>query len=718
MSIATTVANLIMEEVIRDLLKTGTRPTLAAVSEAFATATNGLDLSQPRFLPDTYKVTSSEVSSATKFNSTKMAIWKDLVALYADLYNNTELSVGLLDRWRTEFFSIGRRLEDLDNRVEALLLLSQDANGFKNVIVGQFNTANYVDLANSTARIDPATKRVTIPASRDTATRINLNGLLKSAVEINVVSKKGLYSHSIAPGTDPMNAIRDTDGFWQSRVSSATFKDPVFLEFKITLSELTEISKITIKLLASNQNSAIQITPLLSADGINFQQIDSPTFTINVISEATFCFTPVDVKVVKLLMSKTASDYQDGRAYIYEFGAKEIALFDTGYTTSATMYTPDLILEDSSARGFGGSQVGKEFQKVSLEVCETVPTDTAINYSIAVGSSTIDPLTANWIPIDPMTRAQFTKPTILELGNLLDYEYTGVGISYTASTDNTLVNPGTTFSLVSSAMVTSVVTADPSNPRYVFFNTEDRILDYQFNKDIDIDLNNLEVWRNVGTKGGTTRVRSIIAGWGFLDPYYYTVVDIQNIDGHDVDLGDKGAIVDEEIVTGKLHLDYGKHSVRVFKEYWREVTPELTSLTELKAADSLYPYNHRYIFEGYDYSSSWLETEEQVYTGADRFAEFYMKRISILDLQHSVLANDFTRYALDYDIGSTITPRDKSRVFVLKVDPKQADFISEKFDVVFKKLNSTFNTLRLRAVLSTTEETLTPALELFRIRLV
>jgi len=153
----------------------------------------------------------------------------------------------------------------------------------------------------------------------------------------------------------------------------------------------------------------------------------------------------------------------------------------------------------------------------------------------------------------------------------------------------------------------------------------------------------------------------------------------------------------------------------------------VSGLASLKTADSLYPYNHRYLVEGLAYPSAYPSTDEQTYRGFDIIAEHFMKEVSPFDLISNVASNDYSKFALDKDVADTgrlldgvaaaAAEQAPNNAFLLKIDGTNPDFVNEEFMLRFKSANSLFTYLRFKAELSTTDSKITPSVDSFRIKI-
>jgi hypothetical protein len=303
----------------------------------------------------------------------------------------------------------------------------------------------------------------------------------------------------------------------------------------------------------------------------------------------------------------------------------------------------------------------------------------------------------------------------------------GVLIAYNPLAEPAWVNPSETFTIVKETVGTSVTTQSGSSSarRYSFENTEDRVLGHVIGSGVNIAQGTLEVWRNMAQKGDVTPVRGQPRGWGFQDPYYKTTVYVDKSGGADIDFGGKAVIIDGASQTGKVNVSKGRHALQVHKNNWKLIDKStVTDLATLKTADPLYPYNHRYLVEGFEYPSGYPSTEPKIYRGFDIVAEHFMKEVSPFDLKKNVKATDYSKFARDADAADNNGMLDgaaasipSSSVFLLKVDEANPDFVNEVFLLKFKSAKTLYKFLRLKAILSTTDTEITPRLDSYRIKI-
>ena len=722
MSIDTTYKELILEEIIRDLLIAGTSPSVSRITSNFNTYIKDNDLTEPLFNYDDSKVGFGSTSSATGFTDTNNTIYKDLKVLYKHMLKLSEQTIINFDRWRAEAWLLDGQLNSLLSRVNSLLLISQDTAGYLNFIQDDFVDTSKTDLTQTSAYINTAKQYLTIGTNNIGSTRIDLSSLLDTDVEFNVLTRTNLMSITPQAGSKRIYAISDINNFWQERVYMSK-PVAVTVELKVDMKTPRTISRIDVDLHTSNTSRSLQVTPLYSLDNYSWSNLPSDTFTANITETYTFQFPEVQVRYVKFLMTKLGADLVHKEIYSYEFGVDEISFYSEGFADNEDnvfISRPLSVIDQKTS-------LAQKFSKAVLEVCERVPTDTSIDYYLTVSNDPEVPVTSSgaWIPIDPIGRVILKQPSSLDFGSLAQVTITGMVVSYDpVAIETKFSNPKKQYTYVSSVISSTPTTnaVSASSQRYSFKNSNERILNYEFSSSIEIAEGTLELWRNVKVLGLTDLVRDVSNGWGFHDPWYTCSVYVTNPAGVTIDFGPKFIVLDGEPKTGRILIGFGKHSIKAHKDNWKEFSATgITTLALLKAADSLYPYNHRYLVEGFPYPSAWATTEEKTYMGFDIVAEFLMKEVSPLDLIHNVKPNDYERFALDWDAPDTastgFTNKPAAKVFLIKCDEAYSDFTNERFLVKFKSVDTLYQYLRLKAVLKTSDTTVAPYVDSYRVKL-
>ncbi len=704
MSTTTSYNEFILESVIRQILDSGEIPTTELIESMYDSFVLDKDLTQPLFDNVAANVVLEEHASASKYNNTNYEIWRDLQIAYTSTFDSTNQAIQAFDRWRSEVLALEAKLRSLDTRLADLIKTQLHLGS--HYISEVFSDTSKVDLSNSTAYINLKDNNVSLNVSDNKPNRINLNYIKSDNITFTVLSRLGLENVTDAPGTELKNIFDDKDNFWQSRVSVSNAKQPISAELKVKLNDTPiSISKITCALHSANTNSAMQITPLLSVDGVNFTQLSTNNITISVTDSGSWNFPSTDATHIKFIMTKNGFDFNQEGSYIYEFGFKEIAIFDQAYDAdiSQTLVSTSLYVPDINKNPF-------PYFSASLETCDDIPDDTNIQYYLAALEEADDSPT--WVAVSSTNNPSALHPTQINFGDKQDVTLDNVSISFNGSEAAGFINPARAFNittLISGAVSNSVFTATAN--RYVLSNSNDRLLNYEIDGSLDIVDGSIEIFRNRGTRGDTTKVRGIQNGWSFSDPYYVTAIEIQNPNGRSIKFGERTIIIDDASTSGIVNLTTGVHIIKVHKNNWISVASGASTLATLKAADPLFPFNHKLLIEGYS-----LSDPQNPYLGVDIYAGYYMKQVPIVDFIHTIDKLDYSKFGIDTD---AIIPDKEipSTVFVVKSDENSSDFLDEKFTIRFDVQNQFYNYVKLKAVLSTSSSTVSPILQSYKIKL-
>lgn len=719
-----TYASLILEQIIRDLLSEGTVPTFSRIESEFDLYTNANDISKPLFLSKNAKAISGISSSASLFNQSNKLILQDLKVLYSHLLKITDVSVSTFDRWKTECDLLESRIKNLQERIQNLLFLAEDSDGYFSYIQDNFSDLLKVDVDNSTANIFLDKGFVTLGTSDTSPTRIDISNLSEKDISFTVLTRTNLVSVASVHQSKLIHAIQDVNTFWQQHVLMSKLV-PVTAEIKIDLLEEKTISRIDIDFHMSNSSGNVQVTPMLSLDNLNYSPLPITNLTRSVKDKTLYQFTPQSARYVKLLLTKQGPDQVSNNLYTYEFGLDSISFFNEGFSTTTSS---TLISKPLSVIGTDGEI--ESFSRLSLEVCEDVPENTSINFSVAVTNNydaDINDLT--FVDIDPRNRSLISKPIVLDFGDLPNTTVSGIYISYDSYAPGSgFVNPSRAVVVVSGIDSSSLPLTQSglsSDTRYAFANNNDRILSHSIDSSLTLPSNGIELWRNISIKGSQEEVRGRSLGWGFEEPYYLTTVYVSNPNGTTIDFGGDMVFFDETGYSGKVTITQGIHSVKVHKDNWKDIDiSAVTDLASLKSSDSLYPYNHRYLVEGFQYPGGWSSLEEKIYNGFDIVAEYLLKEVSVFNLINTIASNDYSKFAKDKDtrdasmlVGSNFLNKTENTVFLVKIDDSNPDFINEQFLLKIKTINTLYKYIRFKATFNTIDSSIAPFLSSYRIKI-
>ena len=742
MAIDQTYREFLINEFIKSKLEEGITLTAEDVIDELETYLTELDLTVPQFVSSSFYTEEREASSADKNENTLISLRQDLQVLYLEMAKLAKTSINSYERWDLEARNLEKQLIDLEERIQNLLFLTQDTEGYHSIIVDNFGDTSKVDMLWTDADVDIYAHSIELSPTGTTFQQIFLNNLLPNNVTFSVRSTVNLLGRTENSGVLLTDIFHQESKVWWTNVK---MKKPgtVTAELTVRISDSAiPINRISLELHESAEASPVTIVPLLSTDNINFEQIPSNTFLLESRNTALFTFPNKDAKWVKFILSKKGPDISGSdSSFGYQFGFKSIKFYQQAFNEETPQYFVSTALSVLDPNG----EV-KDFEKITLETCERVETGTSINYFVTFSNDPTVPLilgdiedAATWYPIAPINRAEPLAQVVLDIG---DVNESSIGDDETVQVSEDGDNPALTFQLLSDNSGTvqdDTVTA--TEARYSFVNPQDRILNYQIKVSdylgegadlLDARESDLVVFRNIGEKGllttdPNTLVRETLRGWNFEEPFYSCVIEVRNPNGLELDVGESTIWIDDlpyknqitsKILTGKTSSTTGIHRVKVHKQNWKEVTPGLETAAALELADPfVHKYNHKLLIEGYDYGPLWPSTVPKVYKGADLFAEYLLKQVSAFDFMYNAPTDNYSIYALDLDAPETHNGNDPTQVFLVKIDNENADSQNERFMIRFKQINLLQKYLRLRADLNTSDSQITPSLQSYKIKL-
>ena len=711
MSVYSTYAEILMENVILDLVKSGSNVTATNVQNTFDTLTASHDLSTPWFSASS--IIESDISSASSFNNSLSLADQDINVSFKHLFKQSARNNSNYIRWQSEIGRLSAQFKDLKSRLDNLILTIGDSAGYLNYVYDSLSTGSKIDSSNSTVYFDSKNGEVTLGATD----YIEKNSTVDS-VQFSLLSQNYLISIAEPSLSDIDHVIDTKNNFWHKNI---TLSQPsnVSVEVLIKLKSTQSINKISVDLHSSNTRSLMSVTPMYSTDGYNYSQLPITSFTKDILDKTAFRFNNISAKYIKILLTKFGYDYVDAnQGYVYEFGLNHVGLYSSTHSTdtSSILYSSVLSANDKS-----GNPI--QFTKLALDVCESKPTNTSINYSVAVSNTSTTTLASRtYYNLSPIGKSDSIYPTVLEPGKLNTVTVSGVSVSYDSSQSASLISPAKNYSSISaiSGSVVTTSTVQSSLQRYIFTAPTLKLLDYSIDTSVNV-ATPIEVWRNVAVRGSEVKVRDSIRGWRQAGDWYTTSVYVDNKVGIIIDFGNKPIILDDTSAQGIVSISQGAHTISIHKDNFKTFSmSSVTSIALLKAADSLYPYNHRYLVEGVSYSTAW--TDEKKYVGFDIVAEYKMKQTSVFDIVSNTSKYNF--FAIDRDLPDTAaiingasSSRSAESVVLLHVDTSYSDFVNEKFTFRLKSLEQQYKYIWLKAVLSTESNGVAPSIDSYRIKL-
>lgn len=558
------------------------------------------------------------------------------------------------------------KLEKLEREVNKNLLLHSAQDPFSYGVVEDFSSYDKINQEKSNAYL--LNGRATLGFSFITG----------SSFEQKNISYDIIYRNKGKVETIEFNSFYNSlkkDGRFFKVVAVSKYKDET-VDFVININFEKEkyIDTLSYTTQSIETNSKLQQVCYWSSDGVNFERV----FESNIRVQNNDNFIEIKkerVKSIKIILSKQSSDnkYENGWGYI--FGLDFIGYMSAEYKINeeSNLYLgPYEILDEK------GKAVNFTMATAKGGTCCIIPEKSSIDLYLSKDNE-------NWIKSD------FIK----EGKSIIQFEES----EGKASDQNV-------FKILDEESESNFVAE--TLPEGLSLKSSERLLNYYIpeeNKD-KLFLNSIEIKRNI-LKNNKQEVYNASSGWFFESGYYKTNFEVKKIEGIYLDFGESSCFLNERKVSGKVFIPYGKHTFKTSSENWKIIEDEsLNSLKELKQKDKLYPYNHKYLIEGFNYSNSFRGVKK--YKGIDKIYSFKMKISSEGSFDRTKDLNFYTIKEINNNI-----------YFVVKCNENTGDEKIEDYEISFRKTSeNTSNLLYIKAVLKSSDARITPKIDQIQIRVI
>lgn len=610
---------------------------------------------------DIQKILFRDESSAAVENKNRAAILDDLLTQAKKIDNLILHAENSFRGFRATASKTERLLRQIESRLDNLILMRDKSNIFSYGIEETFETQENVDIDRTTASVE---------ANYCTLRRTGYSAIDLSNVSLSAstVSERGVVG---TQASNTLEALKELDGsFWEYLVYTKHRRGRVSVALDIEFPEPIFVGDLRLIANPINTNSRSTITLLYSLDAQTFTTLPPEERALSE-GENQFSVGIEGIRKIRLLISKNASDTvtTTRNQFVYIFSLDLLEIYSDTYTndrTSEFVSTAYTILDEE------GNPVN--FTKVTCEACTTEPENTSVNFFVSKDSNT-------WIPIshteDSLQVVSFGRLDRASASDIVD---------------STLLEQN----LVE--QIPGIEEIDfPSEAFLNIFIKEDFV--------DRVPKRNITIKRNIPS---SKSVYGIPAGWFFdtSTKRYRTTVYIDALEGRDIDFGPRGVVVNGNLVAGQVHLEPGFSTIETDESNWYELDQNITNINDLKREDPLYPYNHKYLVEGYAYPGSFAG--EQVYTGVDEFFGSLLKYVP---------AELFNSSEQDINIFTTVRV-DGNLYFKVKVDKTDSSWQDELFLADWIVQSGADNKLYVKAVLQTSDIKVSPVIHDFKIRVI
>jgi hypothetical protein len=700
----------VIERLYRNYLYQGIVPTSTQLEADLATYQKKyLDLKQPTCKYEDFSVAYGGESSASKMNFIKETLINDINVFTETVFSIASDNQEFYDRWIEEITRMNNKAANLESRIDALLMLSQDSSGYFNYVSDIFTDVNNVDGSLTTARVNIKEGTVKIAKNRtfDVASSggdlLDLSWLTEKDIIFNPVTIRGPVSFRTIGDNNPIqNIFKAENSKWIGEIVALSSKKMVCeLKFPVSRDQLKKVSSASIVFSGPISSTKSNVTMQYSKDGYIWNLVPSIEAT-KPLSSLNWNFEETEMLWVKFIFYKPIADDSSGK-FIYAIDS--VNLYNRTYSSSGNN---ELVSIGLSAKDKEDNTVS--FNKAALESCESCADETGIKYYLS--ASRDNEVWTQWIPVSSPTSKYTSYPKVVVFSGYDKKNSEEDAVKFDTS----------------SLYKDITRTFDSGYTGYRFINNSFFILNSAIPIGESANISNISktvrVWRNTPDKDASSypsvsTVRGIPKGWGLDGSNYYCYFEVNNPAGLVFDFGKTQCLIDGSLATGIFLVPSGVHKFSTDVKNWFDIannvinsSSAISSEERLISVDPLYPYNHKLLIEGFPYVTSF--SGQKKYTGADISSQFSLKRVSPFELENNIKT---------YDSFSVVEIENNGSSFLgvlVKVDLSNSDYLNESFFVTWEyglEEDASYKYIRLKAELLSSNKSKTPVLSSYKIKL-
>ena len=157
--------------------------------------------------------------------------------------------------------------------------------------------------------------------------------------------------------------------------------------------------------------------------------------------------------------------------------------------------------------------------------------------------------------------------------------------------------------------------------------------------------------------------------------------------------------------SGLVKLEKGFHEIETSSLNYLKINEELNNSQDVEEEDKLFPYNHKYLFQGYPYSSSF--EGEQVYSKESSCFSFKLKYIPEEKFDIYEGLNIYT-----------LVEREEYFYFKVNIDISDSSWKNEINNVIIYGSDGANNIFYLKAIIKSSDEGRIPHINSFSLRVI
>lgn len=616
----------------------------------------------------------NEESSSSKYNLAFEKAFIDLNFLLQELQNAKQSQRDIYSDRLRALKTFNSEYKGLERKLNFSILLSQEDDVFSYEIIEDFKDLSKVDIDRSNI-LHLDNNRVTIGAKKIQVFSVNLN-----EVSYSVKHRRG---NKIAEQINGSFAnITAEDASFFSIESTSSSPDDI-VEFVINLSFINERSINELKYITSaiESNSQLSEDCYYSLNGVDFIHVDEYEMSRKVSEDRNLITlnneqSKIDqkIKAIRLVLRKTTYDFKSSLGYVYNFGLDYIGYIDRSYILSkdSVLYAGPYSIVDEAGEDYNYS-----IAKIDKGTCCDIPNKTSIDIYLSKDN-------VNFI------RADFNKEhnPIVQFGNNWG--------DATSFKHFSLINPISENDFILDTNELSLNISEDQDIINLFVPAG--------NSD-KVHFPSLKIKRNLLNKSKNGSQDGLYTGWTKDGNMFSCTFECKVPEGRIVDFGDQDEfILDKQNRSGPTFIKYGKHTIKIAARFFnnRIVEKDIKSVRELRKKCTNYPFDHRFLIEGFDYQAKFKGA--RVFLGFESQRATDLKITSLENLKRSNSLSEYAKVSLD-----------DATYFVVN---KESGFgKQEEFAITYRaNLSEDGNLLYIKAILKTKDPRRAPKIDKIQVR--
>lgn len=613
-----------------------------------------------------YDAGSESSSSSVKTNLNKSIL--DLNYLdekYSNLIENQREES--IDQARI-FKNIERKINSLIKKINLEILLKGKQDIFSYGIVEDFEVRDKVIVEGTTAKILDNNK-VTINYIESKETKVDLN-----EIDFKVMHLRGNQISYNRFGS-VREILEEDERFFKIESASDIQDDIVEFIFNLNFKVPKNIEQIKYKIQAIQNNSRIQEEVYFSVNGVDYNQLEEPGNVNSDINYIDFNNERILYKNITIKLRKTGYDYEKNGKFYYCLGFDYIGFLENTYRPegeSTLLLGPYEILNEN------GEGVNYSFATIKAGTCCEIPEQTSINFYLSKDG--IDYLKCGFSEesADVVSFDGGTNGNILEDFDIVDIN----SESEFLVDDTSLIN----YDFRTGECALNIVLRNENRSK--------------------VNLESLKIYRNVFSSKRNNSNGSFYSGWKKVDDSFYEC-NVVLESSATVDFGNRNSIYVDGVETkGKVFLSQGKHKFKVSSVFFGEEIDEKSIPNErtLNQRTLDYPYNHKLLIEGFDYSSRFKGNRKYLKLGY-MYAE-ELKKVNADSFENN---SNYGHYSI----------LEKGGDIYLLIKDVNSNGSLEEYDVKYNNSSENdSNKLYIKAVLKTSTSRISPKIDQIQVRVI